>query len=85
MKERLYVPDGNHVVVHLLQLLLGHLHGVWWGVKLVCLETLIAEGDLEWLLVGLQKNPAGQQQGHRYRREDDEIGEAAYRPSHILG
>lgn len=49
------VPDGDHVVVHLLQLLLGYLDGVRRGVQLVGLEALITEGDLERLVLGLRR------------------------------
>jgi hypothetical protein len=49
-------PNCYHVVVHLLQLLLGHLQGVRRRVELVCLEALIAEGDLERLIIGLHKH-----------------------------
>ena len=47
------VPDGNHVVVHLLQLVLGHLNGVGRGVQLVCLEALVGKVDLEGLIIRL--------------------------------
>lgn len=47
------VPDGDHVVVHLLQLLLGDIESVGRRVELVGLEALITEGDLEGLVVGL--------------------------------
>jgi len=47
------IPDDHHVVVHLLQLLLGHLEGVGWWVEFVGLEALIAEPDLERLIFGL--------------------------------
>lgn len=47
------VPDGDHVVVHLLQLLLGNIDSVRGRVELVGLEALVAEGDLEVLIVGL--------------------------------
>ncbi len=49
-----FVPDADHVVVHLLQLLLGDIDGVRRGVKLVGLEALIAEGDGEVLVLGLR-------------------------------
>lgn len=48
------VPDGNHIVVHLLELPLGHLDGVRRGVQLVGLEALIAKGDGKGLVLGLQ-------------------------------
>ena len=47
------IPDDDHVVVHLLQLLLGDGEGIGRGVELVGLEGLIAEGDLEGLLFRL--------------------------------
>ena len=50
------LPDDNHVVVHLLQLPLGHLHVVGGGVELVGLKALIAESDLEGLILGLVGN-----------------------------
>jgi hypothetical protein len=50
------IPDCYHVVVHLLQLLLGRLQGVGGWVELVCLETLIRESDCEWLVILLQKS-----------------------------
>jgi hypothetical protein len=56
--DDLNIPDDDHVAVHLLQLLLGDLEGIWWRVQLVCLEALIVELDLEWLFVGLSNiNP----------------------------
>jgi hypothetical protein len=48
------VPDGDHVVVHLLQLLLGRLECVGRGVELVRLEGLVREADLEGLVIGLR-------------------------------
>ncbi len=48
-----FIPDADHVVVHLLQLLLGHLDGVGRGVKLVGLEALVREVDEEVLILGL--------------------------------
>jgi hypothetical protein len=47
----LFVPYGDHVVVHLLQLLLGDVHCVWRRVELVCLEGLVGEADLERLVI----------------------------------
>jgi hypothetical protein len=32
------LPNGYHIIVHLLQLLLRRLHRVGWGIQLVCLE-----------------------------------------------
>lgn len=51
------IPDNDHVVVHLLQLLLGNLKGVRRGVELVGLEALIAEPDGEGLIIGLAGAP----------------------------
>jgi len=51
------IPDDDHVVVHLLQLLLGNLERVRGGVELVGLEALIAEPDVERLFVGLTGAP----------------------------
>lgn len=48
-----FVPGDDHVVVHLLQLILGDIESVRRGVKLVCLEALVAECDLEGLVVVL--------------------------------
>lgn len=48
------VPDSDHVVVHLLQLLLGGLERVRRGVELVCLEGLVREADLEGLVIRLR-------------------------------
>jgi hypothetical protein len=54
MEGRVVLPDGNHVVVHPFQLFLRRVEGVGWGVKLVGLETLVGEVDLEWLVLFLQ-------------------------------
>ena len=51
------IPDDDHVVVHLLQLLLGNLERVRGGVELVGLEALIAEPDGERLVIGLTGAP----------------------------
>jgi len=51
-----YIPNGDHVVVHLLQLLLRSHQLVWGRVEFVCLETLIGELDWEWLLIVLHTN-----------------------------
>ena len=51
--EKGSLPGGDHVVVHLLQLLLGGVKGVGWWVELVGLEALVGEADLEGLLLGL--------------------------------
>jgi hypothetical protein len=45
------IPDCNHVVVHLLELPLSDIERVRRGVELVGLEALIAEGNLERLVV----------------------------------
>lgn len=47
------IPGQHHVVVHLLQLLLGDLEGVWRGVELVGLEALVTQGDGEGLVFGI--------------------------------
>lgn len=47
------VPNGNHIVVHLLELLLGHLQGVRGGIKLVGLEALIGESNGKGLILRL--------------------------------
>lgn len=49
-----YIPDSYHVVVHLLQFRLGGVEGIWRRVKLIGLEALIGELDLERFFVGLQ-------------------------------
>jgi hypothetical protein len=49
------VPDRDHVVVHLLELLLGGLQSVWGRVELVGLEALVRETDGEWLVILLMK------------------------------
>jgi hypothetical protein len=46
-----FLPYGDHVVVHLLQLLLGDIECVRRGVELVCLEGLVGETDLEGLVI----------------------------------
>lgn len=50
-----HIPHCHHVVVHLLQLLLGGLEGVRRGVQLVGLESLIVEADLEGLVIFLER------------------------------
>jgi hypothetical protein len=47
----MFLPYGDHVVVHLLQLLLGDIECVRRGVELVCLEGLIGETNLEGLVI----------------------------------
>ena len=51
--EKGNLPGGNHVIVHLLQLLLGGVECVGRWVELVGLEALVGEADLEGLLLGL--------------------------------
>jgi hypothetical protein len=48
------VPDGDHVVVHLLQLGLGRIERVGRRVELVRLKALIREADLKGLIVLLR-------------------------------
>jgi hypothetical protein len=48
---RYSIPYSDHVVVHLLQLLLGDIHCVWRRVELVGLEGLVGEADLEGLVI----------------------------------
>lgn len=50
----MFLPYGDHIVVHLLELLLGDLHCVWRRVELVGLKGLVGEADLERLVVLLQ-------------------------------
>lgn len=45
------VPNSDHVVVHLLELLLGDIESVGGRVQLVGLEGLIGEADLEGLVI----------------------------------
>jgi hypothetical protein len=54
LRLRFSIPDSDHVVVHLLQLLLGDIHCVRRRVEFVCLEGLVREADLEGLVVLLQ-------------------------------
>jgi hypothetical protein len=49
------IPDHDHVVVHLLELLLGHLQGVRRGIELIGLEAFVAEPDGEGLILGLDR------------------------------
>ena len=46
-----HIPGGNHILVHLLQLGLGGLKSVGGRIKLISLEGLIGELDMERLLV----------------------------------
>jgi hypothetical protein len=50
----LFLPYGDHIVVHLLQLLLGHIERVWRRVELVCLKGLVGETDLKGLVILLK-------------------------------
>ena len=50
-KGKYFIPHSDHVVVHLLELLLGHLQGVRRRVDLVSLEALIRETDSERLVL----------------------------------
>ena len=49
------IPDHDHVVVHLLELLLGHLQGVRRGIELIGLEAFVAEPDSEGFILGLDR------------------------------
>ena len=51
--ERNSIPNADHVVVHLLELLLGDLDGVRRGIELVRLEALVAQSNLEGLILRL--------------------------------
>lgn len=59
-EAKIFVPHGDHVVVHLLQLGLGGVERVRGRVKFVCLEALVGEADLEGLVILLQpvNNPS---------------------------
>jgi hypothetical protein len=54
---RVDIPSGNHLVVHVLQLLLGGLEGIWWWIELVGLEGLVGKTDFEWLIIFLYAAP----------------------------
>lgn len=56
MELNCHIPDADHIVVHLLKLLLGHLNGIGRGVQLVSLEALVAQRHREGLIVGLGKS-----------------------------
>jgi hypothetical protein len=45
------LPDSNHIVIHLLQLLLGGIECVRWRVEFIRLEALVRQSDLEWLVI----------------------------------
>jgi hypothetical protein len=47
-------PDRDHVVVHLLQLLLRRIQGVRRRIEVVGFETLLGELDLEGLIIFLE-------------------------------
>ena len=47
----MFLPYGDHVVVHLFELLLGDVHCVRRRVELVRLKGLVGEADLERLVV----------------------------------
>jgi hypothetical protein len=48
------VPHCDHVVVHLLELLLGGAEGVRGRVELVGFEALVREADVEGFVILLQ-------------------------------
>lgn len=54
-----FIPDGGHVKIHPLKLLLRRIEGVRGRVKLVGFKTLVREPDLERLIILLQC-PLGQ-------------------------
>ena len=47
------IPYSDHVVVHLLELILGRVESIWGRVELVGFEALIGKLDLEWLVIFL--------------------------------
>ena len=47
------LPNRNHIVIHSLQFFLRGVEGVGWRIKLIGLETLIREVDLEGLIIFL--------------------------------
>lgn len=51
---RVFLPHSDHVVVHLLQLLLGDFERVWRRVELVRLKGLVGETNLKRLVVLLE-------------------------------
>ena len=53
----LYIPYRDHIVVHLLELLLGGVECVWWGVELVGFEAFIRKIDFEGLIILLLITP----------------------------
>lgn len=66
------VPHRDHVVVHLLELLLGGLEGVRGRVELVSLEALIGETDSEELFILLLKRKHKHQQ-LKFRKPAGEV------------
>jgi hypothetical protein len=54
VRSHLHLAHDDHVVVHLLQLLLGDLERIGRGVELVRLEALVAQVDGKHLVVGLR-------------------------------
>ena len=48
------VPYHNHIVVQLLQFLLGHIDGVWRRIKFVRLKAFVGEPDLEVFVIFLR-------------------------------
>ena len=51
LSTRGHIPDCYHIVVHLLQLGLGGVEGVGWGIEVVRFEALVGELDLERLVI----------------------------------
>jgi hypothetical protein len=54
--KRPSLPNRDHIVVHLLQLLLCGLKGIGWRVELVGLEGFVGKGDREGLVIFLIPN-----------------------------
>jgi hypothetical protein len=48
------IPYLDHIIVHLLQLLLGSTEGVRGGIELVGLEALVRESDFKELVIFLR-------------------------------
>jgi hypothetical protein len=57
-RRRKAVPDGDHVVVHLLQLLFCRFEDIWGRVEFVGLEALVGEPDFEGLVIFLSYQSA---------------------------
>lgn len=53
--RRLRIPYRNHIIVDLLQFLLGRLQGVGRRIELVGLEALIGKIDSEGLILLLKQ------------------------------